>query len=89
MLLLTLEVSAIHLNPSLAHRGKGVNLLKDSSHRKRRKVDVEEVKEEEKELQKDRQGYLYAAKRLKEEVQDMKEEMIVLRHSQELVQKLI
>jgi hypothetical protein len=51
----------------IAHKGKGVNLLKETSHRKRTKVDLEEVKSEEEELKADKQDYLRQSKRLKEE----------------------
>jgi hypothetical protein len=51
---LTSVVSLTHLNYFIAHKGKGVNLLKDTSHRKRTKIDLEEVKDEEEELKTDK-----------------------------------
>ena len=44
----------LHLNLTIAHRGKSVFLLKDTSKRKRRLSEFEELKEEEKSLSKNK-----------------------------------
>ena len=49
----------------IAERGKAASLLKPSSKRKRTRSEIEEVKEEEKQLKENRQGFLKEAKRLK------------------------
>jgi hypothetical protein len=73
-------VLLLPLKPYIAHKGKGVNLLKETSHRKRTKVDLEEVKNEEEELKEDKQGYLRQSKRLKEEKQDLLNTIEALQH---------
>ena len=50
----TLVVSYFLNNILLAHKGRSVAFLKDSSNRKRRKFEVEDVKEEEAKLHKDK-----------------------------------
>jgi len=51
----------------LAERGKAANLMKNSSKRKRKADEIQEVFEEEKALKSDKQKFLIQAKRLKDE----------------------
>jgi hypothetical protein len=46
------------LTNSIDGRGKGINMLKDSSNRKRKYAEVEEVKGEELQLKQNKQQYL-------------------------------
>jgi hypothetical protein len=62
--------------------------LKETSHRKRTKVDLEEVKNEEEELKEDKQSYLRQSKRLKEEKQDLLNTIEALKHYEGLVNNL-
>ena len=60
-------VSALILLIATDSRGKGVDLMKDCSKRKRTRQEMEEVREFEQSLKDDRHQFLQKAKRLKEE----------------------
>ena len=63
---------------SIGARGKSAFLLKDSSKGKRKRHEMEEVKEEEQALNRDKQQYLRAVKRLKQDNDEMEQQMIEL-----------
>lgn len=50
---------------AVAEKGRSVSFLKSTTSRKRKREEVEEVKEEESALKKDKQKYLLDAKRMK------------------------
>lgn len=52
---------------TLAEKGKSAFLLKGSAHVKRKRSEIEEVKDEEGMLNKDKYGFLRAVKKLKTE----------------------
>ena len=52
-----------------------MSLLKDSSHRKRKRSELEEVKGEELKLQQSKQDYLLEVKRLKKDFAEMEGEL--------------
>ena len=58
----------ITLTYILEHKGRSTALLKDSSKRKRKHQEMEEVKEEEEKLKINKQGYLKEFKRMREEM---------------------
>jgi hypothetical protein len=63
----------------LAESGRSANLMKASSKRKRTRKELDEVKDEEEELKEDKQAYLQAVKRLREERDQMELELLELR----------
>ncbi len=62
----------------IAQNGRGVNLLKGSSKRKRTKAELEDVKQEEEELKENRQEFLKEYRRLKEEVSILHERVEIM-----------
>jgi len=69
----TSAVSDYELTISIAHKGKGVYLIKRSSRRKRTRREMEEVKQEEDLLKNNKLGFLHAAKRMKMEIQQYRQ----------------
>lgn len=55
------------INFVLAERGRAAFLIKNSSKRKRKAKEIEELKQEEEDLHKDKQEYLSKTKRIKED----------------------
>jgi hypothetical protein len=62
---LTLAVSSLLLDKVIEQKGRATNFLKTGSKRKRTKNELEEVKEEEKFLKENKQEFLQAVKKLK------------------------
>jgi len=58
-------VSILLSTTSIGSKGKAVDLMKDSSKRKRTRKEMEEVKEFEQSLKEDRHQFLQQAKRLR------------------------
>ena len=52
----------------LAEKGRAAYLIKNSSKRKRKLNEIEELKEEELDFKKDRLGYLSKSKRMKSDI---------------------
>jgi hypothetical protein len=65
-----------------------VFLLKSSSKRKRKHNEIEEVKQEEEELKRDKQGFLHDSKRRKEQEQSLIQENCDLKQLEGLVHQL-
>ena len=62
-----LAVSIMLLTAPIGSKGKAVDMMKDSSKRKRTRKEMEDVKEFEQSLKEDRQQFLQQTKRLKQE----------------------
>ena len=60
-------VSVLLSKTSIGSKGKAVDMMKDSSKRKRTRKEMEDVKEFEQSLKEDRQQFLQQTKRLKQE----------------------
>jgi len=57
-------------------RGKAVHLIKPSSKHKRRREEMDEVKEEEEMLNKDKQRYLETVKKLRKEQRSIDDKLM-------------
>ena len=80
-LLPTVRASAVSTTVILipiGSKGKAADMMKDSSKRKRTRKEMEEVKEFEQSLKEDRQQFLQDTKRLKQERDQMQEQIIEL-----------
>ena len=64
-----------------AHRGRSAYLLKSSSKHKRKRSEIEEVKEEERMLKVNKQGFLQEIKRLKKENTQLGSQVSELNHN--------
>jgi hypothetical protein len=65
-------------------KGKGVTMLKDSNTRKRKREEIEEVKEEETKLKQDKGLFLRECKRMKFDFSEMENEVMRLRKEAEV-----
>jgi hypothetical protein len=73
---------------NVAHKGRSADLLKDSTKRKRTREEVKEVADEEEKLKENKQGYLKENKRLRTERDDLRQEVIQLRRSDQVLKQL-
>ena len=63
--------------------------MKPYSKQKRRRADIEDVKEEETSLRKDKQVFLQNVKRLKQETQEVKKDNFRLRAVEQMMEGLV
>jgi hypothetical protein len=73
---------------SLAHKGKSAYLIKDSSSRKRKFKELEEVKQEESELKENKQAFLAQYKMLKESNASLLEKVDNMHHYETILDSL-
>jgi hypothetical protein len=86
---LTLAVSSLFIVKFTEQKGRATNFLKPGSKRKRTKSELEEVKEEEKFLKENKQEFLKAVKKLKNDSQAYEEEKQIMRRDQNVLDNLL
>ena len=72
----------------IEHKGRSTALLKESSKRKRRHEEIEDVKEEEQRLKEDRQSFLKTFQRMRDENEKLKVKLPELQKCELLLQQL-
>jgi hypothetical protein len=70
-------------------KGRATNFLKPGSKRKRTKSELDEVKEEEKFLKENKQEFLKAVKKLKNDSRAYEEEKQIMRRDQNVLDNLL
>jgi hypothetical protein len=78
----------ITTNSSIAEKGRSTFLLKGMSKNKRKRSEIEEVKDEESKLNVDKQQYLKRVKQMREEFNTMKGEILVDRQAKSILENL-
>jgi hypothetical protein len=78
----------MHMISCIAEKGRSAFLLKGLSKNKRKRSEIEEVKEEEKLLAKDRQTYFQQVKKLKTDHSGLQGEMLVMKQAKDILENL-